>query len=70
MENVTARAKGLAGGASALAQALGNISSQAVSQWEKIPASRVLDVERITGISRHELRPDIFGAAPHDKASA
>lgn len=36
----------------------------AVSQWEGVPPKHVLEVERITGISRHELRPDIFGPAP------
>jgi DNA-binding transcriptional regulator YdaS (Cro superfamily) len=31
-------------------------------RWEqkRVPAERVLDVERITGISRHELRPDLY----------
>jgi len=53
----------LAGGASALSRHF-EITPQAVLQWKKCPADRVLDVERITGISRHELRPDIFGAAP------
>jgi DNA-binding transcriptional regulator YdaS (Cro superfamily) len=41
-----------------------SVTRSAVSQWEKrkrIPASRVLEFEQITGISRHELRPDIFG---------
>jgi DNA-binding transcriptional regulator YdaS (Cro superfamily) len=37
------------------------ITHGAISQWDRIPAERVLEVERITGISRHELRPDIFG---------
>lgn len=36
-------------------------------RWEKgtvaVPVNRLQDVERITGIPRHELRPDIFGAA-------
>lgn len=53
-------AKTKAGGPSALASQLGNLTSQAVSQWRRIPAERVLDVERITGIARHELRPDIY----------
>ena len=53
------RAKKAAGGNSGLGRLLG-ISSQAVSQWERIPADRVLDVERATGVSRHELRPDIY----------
>lgn len=61
MENICETAKEKAGGPAALAKALGNITPQAVSQWKKIPAERVLDVERVTGISRQELRPDVFG---------
>lgn len=52
-----------AGSASALAAQIG-ITPQALSQWTRVPVARVLDVERITGISRHELRPDIYGPAP------
>jgi len=44
------------------------ISSQAVSQWKRVPAERVLDVERITGVSRHELRPDIYPAVAAEAA--
>ena len=36
------------------------ISSQAVSQWDRVPAEHVLTVERITGAPRHEIRPDIY----------
>lgn len=36
------------------------ISSQAVSQWRRIPVSRVLDVERVTGVPREQLRPDVY----------
>ncbi|WP_459676160.1 YdaS family helix-turn-helix protein [Acidisoma sp. 7E03] len=36
------------------------LSRGTVSQWRRIPAERVLDVERITGISRRELRPDLY----------
>jgi DNA-binding transcriptional regulator YdaS (Cro superfamily) len=43
----------------ALAAAL-KVSPGAISQWDRVPAERVLDVERITGISRHELRPDLY----------
>lgn len=56
------------GGPGKLAAALGEITPQAISQWRKVPAERVLDVERLTGISRHELRPDIFGPAPREAA--
>ena len=38
-----------------------NIKPQAVYQWKRTPIERVRDVERITGISRHILRPDIYG---------
>ncbi|MFB9952069.1 transcriptional regulator [Rhizobium puerariae] len=69
MENSCEIAKEKAGGPAALAKALGGVSSQAVSQWKKVPAERVLDVERLTGVSRHELRPDVFGAAPQPEAA-
>lgn len=50
------------GGTVALAKRLG-ITSQAISQWDRIPAERVLEVERVTGIPRHKLRPDIYPPA-------
>jgi Uncharacterized protein conserved in bacteria, prophage-related len=46
----------------AAAKALG-VDKTTLLRWEegvvKIPHDRVLDVERVTGISRHELRPDL-----------
>lgn len=69
MKNVCDLAKTKAGGPAALAKAIGGVTSQAVSQWKKIPAERVLDIERLTGISRHELRPDVFGEAPAREAA-
>lgn len=53
-------ARKAAGGNTGLARRLGKLTSQAVSQWKHVPAQRVLDVERITGIPRHQLRPDIY----------
>lgn len=44
---------------SRLALELG-INAAAVSQWDRVPAERVLEVERITGVSRHDLRPDLY----------
>lgn len=38
------------------------VTPQAVSQWEVVPPGRVLLVERLTGISRHDLRPDYYPA--------
>lgn len=49
----------IVGGPQALAIALG-ITSQAISQWKRVPASRVIAVEKATGVSRHVLRPDIY----------
>lgn len=63
-------AKQAAGGASGLARALtDDISPQAISQWKRVPAERVADVERATGIPRHRLRPDIF-ERPAEQGSA
>tara|TARA_R110000868_G_scaffold406061_2_gene686175 strand:+ start:2598 stop:2810 length:213 start_codon:yes stop_codon:yes gene_type:complete len=50
--------KSTRGLASRLARELG-ISPARISEWTRIPAERLPDVERITGIPRHELRPDI-----------
>lgn len=61
-------------GLSAIAAAC-KVTPQAVHKWLKkgVPAERVLDVESVTGVSRHELRPDIFGpssATPPTRAQA
>jgi TorA maturation chaperone TorD len=50
------------GGIAALARRLG-IAQPSVSNWTKIPAERVLSVENITGVSRDQLRPDLYGDA-------
>ena len=50
------------GSASELARQLG-ITPAAVLQWDRVPANRALAVERISGVSRHQLRPDIYGPA-------
>lgn len=39
------------------------ITHGAISQWERVPAERLGDVSRATGIPPEELRPDIFQAA-------
>ena len=51
----------VAGGVSELARRLG-ISQPSVSNWNRIPAERVLDVEAATGIERMVLRPDLYSA--------
>ncbi|MEL0107886.1 MAG: Cro/CI family transcriptional regulator [Rhodospirillaceae bacterium] len=42
-----------------LAESLG-VTRQALYQWSRIPAERVLEIERLTGIARHDLRPDLY----------
>lgn len=70
MDEALESAKQAAGGPTGLAAKLGSITSQAVSQWKRVPADRVLDVERVTGVSRYDLRPDIYGSPDTEKASA
>jgi DNA-binding transcriptional regulator YdaS (Cro superfamily) len=36
-----------------------NVNPQAVSQWRMVPLERLIAVERISGIPREELRPDV-----------
>jgi TorA maturation chaperone TorD len=50
-----------AGGVGALARKIG-IAQPSLSNWNRIPAERVLSVETITGIDRAVLRPDLYGA--------
>lgn len=53
-------------GVRSLAVALG-VSTQAIYGWlwrGWIPAERCLEVERLTGVSRYELRPDVYGEGP------
>ena len=48
-----------AGGLTKLAASVG-VSKQAVAQWEEVPPLRVLAVEAASGVSRNELRPDLY----------
>jgi DNA-binding transcriptional regulator YdaS (Cro superfamily) len=57
------RAVKAAGTMDKLAIALG-ISCPAISQWKRIPPGRLVDIERITGIPREELRPDLYRQPP------
>jgi DNA-binding transcriptional regulator YdaS (Cro superfamily) len=51
-----------AGGGAAIARELGLKSRQAVYQWTRIPAEHCPVVERMSGIPRHRLRPDLWPA--------
>ena len=48
------------GGVSELARQIG-ISQPSVSNWNRVPAERVLIVEAATGVDRKVLRPDLYG---------
>jgi DNA-binding transcriptional regulator YdaS (Cro superfamily) len=48
-----------AGGKRPLARELG-IVHQSIARWTTTPPLRVLEVERLTGVSRHYLRPDLY----------
>lgn len=53
------------GGPTKAAAALNIDNPSVVMNWrarKQVPADRVLEIEGLTGISRHALRPDIFGA--------
>ena len=63
----------VAGGQSALARAIG-VAQQNVHGWlrksgGRVPAEHVLAIERATGVSRHDLRPDVFGPASTGRAA-
>lgn len=64
------RAIAAAGSQYALATALG-IKSPSISGWygrKRIPVERCIAIEAATGVSRHDLRPDVFGPAPANDA--
>ena len=50
------------------AQALG-VTPQLISAWKCVPHTRVLEVERLTGVSRHILRPDLHPPIPTTSVS-
>ena len=53
------RAIDRAGGVAELARKIG-IAQPSLSNWNRVPAQRVIAVEAATGISRRELRPDLY----------
>ena len=59
MENALETAIRAVGTAQKFAEAIG-VTPQAVSQWRRVPVARVLKVEAVSGVSRHDLRPDIY----------
>jgi len=68
MNEATKRAIDAAGGPTALARVLG-IKLPSLYSWRRIPAERVRRVSEITGIPRHELRPDLWDAPARGDAA-
>jgi DNA-binding transcriptional regulator YdaS (Cro superfamily) len=52
------RAIRAAGGYARLAAGLG-ISRQTIYLWKRVPEHWIIEIERVSGIPRHELRPDL-----------
>ena len=67
--NAIASAISKAGGSTKLARALG-LTRQAVEQWKGrvVPPEHVLAIEKLTGVTRYELRPDITTLIKHNTA--
>ncbi|MGW9230592.1 YdaS family helix-turn-helix protein [Pseudorhizobium sp. NPDC055634] len=59
MDAVRDKVKSLA----ALARDLG-VTRGALAQWDRVPAERVVEVSRLTGIPRQILRPDLYEELP------
>jgi TorA maturation chaperone TorD len=53
------RAIDAAGGIAQLARKIG-IAQPSVSNWNRVPAQRVIAIEAATGVSRKQLRPDLY----------
>ena len=59
MDTLRTHLKAERGNLSKLAAAIG-VTPGAIAQWDKVPADRVVEIERVTGIPRQKLRPDLF----------
>jgi len=59
MDTLRRYLKGERGRLTRLAGALG-INPSAILQWSRVPAERVPTVARATGLSSHDLRPDLY----------
>jgi len=69
MEKPIDRAIEAAGGVTKLATAIGQ-KSNTVGNWRlrgQVPAQHCAAIEAASGVSRHELRPDVFGPRPAEQ---
>ena len=49
-----------AGSVRALAEYVGGVTPQAVSQWKVVPVKHVYAISSLTGLSLHQVRGDVF----------
>jgi DNA-binding transcriptional regulator YdaS (Cro superfamily) len=66
------RAVALAGSQTALGKALGKSQAHVwgwINRDGKVPAEYAIQVEKITGVPRYELRPDIYPPEEYKQAS-
>lgn len=59
MDEALREAISRAGGMRALGRKLG-ISHVAIGGWKRCPPLRVLEIERLTGVPKEALRPDLY----------
>jgi len=67
MQNAVEQAIEKLGGVTKAAAALRVKNPSVVANWRRrgrVPPERVLEIEFLTGVSRHALRPDVFGRRP------
>lgn len=61
-----------AGGVGKLASSI-KVAQNVVSNWRlrgQVPSDRCIAIEQATGVTRYELRPDVFGTKPDDGQAA
>jgi len=61
MIEIVAEAAAKVGGIAELARLMG-VKHPTFYRWKKVPPQRVMQLENVTGISRHRLRPDLYPA--------
>lgn len=67
MENVVDLFVEKLGGLTKAAAVLKVKHPSVIANWRsrgRVPPERVLEIESLSGVSRHDLRPDVFGPKP------
>lgn len=67
MLEIVKRAAANVGGLTRLASQIG-VRHQSIYSWRRVPAERVRDMARVSGLQAYEIRPDLF--PPPEKGEA